>query len=219
MIRPSNDGRHLTAHLEPGRPCIAVAERQPDGCWLVNGRAMSREHAGIALAAAVTVAAAGRHPHEAAQAPAGAPSRKPAPRPAPPPPRPSSSSLPRTCPHRRNTRRGSYRRPQNIYRRIATRRPGNPPPLAAGPGRNYFGEQLGHRQPQDERDCPRRSARGIPRRAPFAGQLMRWLSAWAPPLPRWHRRYPTRAAPQRHLVAEHAPVITAHAELDERCSR
>jgi ribosomal protein S12 methylthiotransferase accessory factor YcaO len=63
MIRPSSDGRRLTAHLEPGGPCIAVAEQQPDGRWLVNGRAMSREHAGIALEAAVTVAAASRHPH------------------------------------------------------------------------------------------------------------------------------------------------------------
>jgi len=71
MIRPSSDGRRLTAHLEPGGPCIAVAEHQPDGRWLVNGRAMSREHAGIALEAAVTVAAAGRHPHGAAQVPAG----------------------------------------------------------------------------------------------------------------------------------------------------
>jgi hypothetical protein len=34
---------------------------------------MSREHAGIALEAAVTVAAAGRRPHGAAQAPAGVP--------------------------------------------------------------------------------------------------------------------------------------------------
>lgn len=67
MIRPSSDGRHLTAHLEPGGPCIAVAEHQPDGRWLVNGRAMSREHVGIALEAAVTVAAASRHPHGGAQ--------------------------------------------------------------------------------------------------------------------------------------------------------
>jgi hypothetical protein len=73
MIRPSSDGRRLTAHLEPGGPCIAVAERQPDGRWLVNGRAMSREHAGIALEAAVTVAAASRRPHGAAQGPAGVP--------------------------------------------------------------------------------------------------------------------------------------------------
>jgi hypothetical protein len=71
MIRPSGDGRRLTAHLEPGGPCIAVAEHQPDGRWLVNGRAMSREHAGIALEAAVTVAAASRDPHGAAQVPAG----------------------------------------------------------------------------------------------------------------------------------------------------
>jgi len=70
MIRPSSDGRRLTAHLEPGGPCIAAAERQPDGRWLVNGRAMSREHAGIALEAAVTVAAARRPPPAAAQAPA-----------------------------------------------------------------------------------------------------------------------------------------------------
>ncbi|MGN6172167.1 MAG: hypothetical protein ACTHPS_04360, partial [Streptosporangiaceae bacterium] len=41
--------------------------------WLVNGRAMSREHAGIALQAAVTVAAASRHRHGAARAPAGVP--------------------------------------------------------------------------------------------------------------------------------------------------
>jgi hypothetical protein len=34
---------------------------------------MSREHAGIALEAAVTVAAASRHPHPAAQAPAAVP--------------------------------------------------------------------------------------------------------------------------------------------------
>jgi hypothetical protein len=70
MIRPSSDGRRLIAHLEPGGPCIAMAERQPDGRWLVNGRAMSREHAGVALEAAVTVAAASRPPHGAAQAPA-----------------------------------------------------------------------------------------------------------------------------------------------------
>jgi hypothetical protein len=56
----------------PGGPCIAVAEYQPDGRWLVNGRAMSREHAGVALEAAVTVAAAG-HPHGAAQVPAAVP--------------------------------------------------------------------------------------------------------------------------------------------------
>jgi hypothetical protein len=73
MIRPSGDGRRLTAHLEPDGPCIAVAERQPDGRWLVNGRAMSREHAGIALEAAVTVAAASRPPHGTAQGPAGVP--------------------------------------------------------------------------------------------------------------------------------------------------
>ena len=73
MIRPSSDGRRLTAHLEPGGPCIAAAEQQPDGRWLVNGRAMSREHAGIALEAAVTVAAASRHPHGAARAPAAVP--------------------------------------------------------------------------------------------------------------------------------------------------
>src|SRR5215470_10381105 len=69
MIRPSGDGRRLTAHLEPGGPCIASAERQPDGRWLVNGRAMSREHAGIALQAAVTVAAASQHPDRVAQPP------------------------------------------------------------------------------------------------------------------------------------------------------
>ena len=34
---------------------------------------MSREHAGIALEAAVMVAAAGRHPRGAAQSPAGVP--------------------------------------------------------------------------------------------------------------------------------------------------
>jgi hypothetical protein len=73
MIRPSSDGRRLTAHLEPGGPYIAAAERQPDGRWLVNGRAMSREHAGIALEATVTVAAASRHPHGAAPAPPGVP--------------------------------------------------------------------------------------------------------------------------------------------------
>jgi hypothetical protein len=71
MIRPSSDGRRLTAHLEPGGPCIAAAERQPDGRWLVKGRPMSREHAGIALEAAVTVAAASQHRHGTAQAPAG----------------------------------------------------------------------------------------------------------------------------------------------------
>jgi hypothetical protein len=58
------------------RACIAVAERQPDGRWLVNGRAMNREHAGIALQAAVTVAAAGRRPHDAAQAAPGVPLRE-----------------------------------------------------------------------------------------------------------------------------------------------
>jgi hypothetical protein len=73
MIRPSSDGCRLTAYLEPGGACLAVAERQPDGRWLVNGRAMSREHAGIALEAAVTVAAARRHPHGGAQVPAGVP--------------------------------------------------------------------------------------------------------------------------------------------------
>jgi hypothetical protein len=76
MIRPSSDGHRLTAHLEPGGPCVAAAERQPDGRWLVNGRVMSREHAGIALEAAVTVAAASRRPHRAAQAPAGVPHTK-----------------------------------------------------------------------------------------------------------------------------------------------
>jgi hypothetical protein len=76
MIRPSSDGHRLTAHLEPGGPCVAVAERQPDGRWLVNGRAMSREHAGVALEAAVTVAAASQDPHRAAQAPAGVPHTK-----------------------------------------------------------------------------------------------------------------------------------------------
>lgn len=70
MIRPSSDGHRLTAHLEPDGPCLAAAERQPDGRWLVNGRAMSREHADIALEAAVTVAAASRPPPGAGQAPA-----------------------------------------------------------------------------------------------------------------------------------------------------
>ena len=73
MIRPSGDGRRLPAHLEPGGPCIAVAEHQPDGRWLVNGRVMSREHAGIALEATVTVAAASGHPHGTAPAAAGVP--------------------------------------------------------------------------------------------------------------------------------------------------
>jgi hypothetical protein len=73
MIRPSSDGSRLTAYLEPGGPCIAVAEHQPDGRWLVNGRAMSREHADVALEAAVTVAAASRHPHATAQMPAAVP--------------------------------------------------------------------------------------------------------------------------------------------------
>jgi hypothetical protein len=73
MIRPSGDGRRLTAHLESGGPCIAVAERQPDGHWLVNGRAMSREHAGIALEAAVTIASASRHRQGTAQGPTGVP--------------------------------------------------------------------------------------------------------------------------------------------------
>lgn len=59
--------------LEPGEPCIAVAERQPDGRWLVNGRAMSREHAGVALEAAVTVAAASRLAHGTGQESAGVP--------------------------------------------------------------------------------------------------------------------------------------------------
>ena len=73
MIRPSSDGHRLTAHLEPGGPCLAAAERQPDGRWLVNGRAMSREHADIALEAAVTVAAASRPSPGAVPAPAGIP--------------------------------------------------------------------------------------------------------------------------------------------------
>jgi hypothetical protein len=73
MIRPSSDGNRLTAHLEPGGPCIAVAEYQPDGRWLVNGRVMSRVHAGVALEAAVTVAAASRHPHGTPQVPAAVP--------------------------------------------------------------------------------------------------------------------------------------------------
>jgi hypothetical protein len=73
MLRPSSDGRRLTAHMEPGGRCIAAAERQPDGQWLVNGRTMNREHADIALEAAVTVAAASRHPNGAAQVPTGIP--------------------------------------------------------------------------------------------------------------------------------------------------
>jgi hypothetical protein len=73
MIRGSSDGSRLTAHLEPGGPCIAVAERQPDGRWLVNGRAMSREHADVALEAAVMVAAASRRLHATAQMPARVP--------------------------------------------------------------------------------------------------------------------------------------------------
>jgi hypothetical protein len=49
--------------------------------------------------------------------------------------------------------------------------------------------------------------RGIARHAPSAGPLTAccWLSSGAPALPRRHRRHLTRAAPQRHLVAEHAP--------------
>ena len=73
MIRPSGDGSRLTAHLEPGGPCIAAAEHQLGGRWLVNDRAISREHAGVALEAAVTVAAASRHPHGTAQMPAAVP--------------------------------------------------------------------------------------------------------------------------------------------------
>jgi hypothetical protein len=63
MVEPSADGRRLTAHLEPGGPCLAVAEYQPDDRWLVNGRAMSREHAVVVLETAATVAAASRFPH------------------------------------------------------------------------------------------------------------------------------------------------------------
>ena len=63
MVEPSADGRRLTAHLESGGPCIAVADQQPDDRWLVNGRAMSREHAVVVLEAAVTVAAASWLPH------------------------------------------------------------------------------------------------------------------------------------------------------------
>ena len=63
MVEPSADGGRLTARLEPGGPCIAVAEQQPDNRWLVNGRAMSREHAVDVLEAAVTVAAASRFLH------------------------------------------------------------------------------------------------------------------------------------------------------------
>jgi hypothetical protein len=63
MVEPSADGGRLTARLEPGGPCIAVAEQQPDDRWLVNGRAMSRAHAVVVLEAAVRVAAASRLPH------------------------------------------------------------------------------------------------------------------------------------------------------------
>ena len=76
MIRPSSDGRRLTAHLEPGGQCIASAEQQPDGRWLVNGHLMSREHADVALEAAVTVVAASQHPHVAAQVPEAVPLTK-----------------------------------------------------------------------------------------------------------------------------------------------
>ena len=69
MVEPSADGRQLTAHLEPGGPCLAVAEHQPDDRWLVNGRAMSREHAVVVLEAAVTVAAASRFPHDSQHVP------------------------------------------------------------------------------------------------------------------------------------------------------
>jgi hypothetical protein len=60
MVEPSADGSRLTAYLEPGGPCIAVAVHQPDDRWLVHGRALSREHAVVVLEAAVTVAAASR---------------------------------------------------------------------------------------------------------------------------------------------------------------
>src|SRR5258708_9148990 len=73
MIKPSSAVSRLSAHLEPGGPWIAVAEHQPDGRWLVNGRAMSREHVAVALEAAMTVAAASCHPHGTAQVPAPVP--------------------------------------------------------------------------------------------------------------------------------------------------
>jgi len=122
MIRQSNDGHRLTAQLEPGGPCVAVAERQPDGRWLINGRAMSHERADIAPKAAVTVSA-------------GQPAA-------------SHSAL--------------------------------LPGAAAG--------------------CC-------------------WRSAGAAALPPRHRRRQclTRAVPQRHFVAEHAPVIAAHPEPDTSC--
>jgi hypothetical protein len=69
MVEPSADGLRLTARLEPGGPCIAVAEHQPDDRWLVNGRAMSREHALVVLEAAVTIAAASRFPHRSRRVP------------------------------------------------------------------------------------------------------------------------------------------------------
>jgi len=69
MVEPSADGRRLTAHLEPGGPCIAVAEQQPDDRWLVNGRVMSREHAVVVLEAAVTVTAARQFPHRGRRVP------------------------------------------------------------------------------------------------------------------------------------------------------
>ena len=64
------------------------------------------------------------------------------------------------------------------------------------------------------------AARGVARHALFAGLPMRcgWLSAGTPPSPTRRRKGFTRAAPQRHLVAEHASVIAAHPELDPRCS-
>ena len=73
MIRPSGDGSRLTAQLEPGGLCIAVAGYQPDGRRLGNGWAVSREHVGVALQAAVTVAAASCHPRGTAQMPAAVP--------------------------------------------------------------------------------------------------------------------------------------------------
>src|SRR4249919_479914 len=64
------------------------------------------------------------------------------------------------------------------------------------------------------------AACGVVGHAPSAGLLTRccWLSAWLSPLPRRRRQCLTRAAPPRHFVAEHAPVIAAHPELDARCS-
>ena len=88
------------------------------------------------------------------------------------------------------------------------------------PGHHHFGEQSGHRQRPGERGCLGGQPAASHGAFPSLGLLTRccWLSAWDPALPRCHRRYLTRAAPQRHFVAEHAPVITAHPEPDARCS-